>query len=646
MKLSEKLQLMMARKEKIVEELPAYTLPPGYEGRLPPSKDDVRSLSEKLLSEMGEVNKNSRLYDAMKAAGVAKTAELKRIMALPRRPAVFDENTVEDLTHLFAVQGRCSGCELCRDSQGRPREVKLRPAQSALLKEASEQNGVFGGLGVGDGKTLVSLLLPEALGLKRAVLMVKPALKNQLVNVYIPLYAKHFRILMKSIRIVTYNDLSRGNPDDPEWNILEHLQPDGIIADEVQNLARKSSARTKRFRLFMKDHPGTIFCPLTGSMVRKGILDYAYFLELTLGHGSPLPDWPALGDWAAVLDDPRTKDAPGMQPGALLMLCSDEELELEPKAAARAGYARRLRETPGVIITDGDENVGASLTIKGVQIETDAVIQEALKYVRDFWAYDGEELEDAIAKARVCRTLSLGFFLRWAWPGGVKDVEWLEARRAWHREVREYLHHRAKPGMDSPMLVANAARRGEWASQAWGAWSMVKNREPPPVVPVWLSDVVVDQTVAWAREVSGGVDGRRSLIWYWSDAFGEKVAEKGGFPLFGAGGSGELDKAIVHKEFPVMVLSGNCFTEGKNLQHGWDLSLVTSPPSAGLTWQQLLGRMHRNGQESDEVTYEVFVGPDEFYAAIRSAYRDAKMAYETTQQNQKLLYADRVGLGF
>jgi hypothetical protein len=84
---------------------------------------------------------------------VTNSTEFMRIFALPRR--VLDLNKVPDVTCMFEKPGST---------------MRFWPIQSAALVEAAKADGLFGDIGVGDGKTLISLALPTAMESKKTVL--------------------------------------------------------------------------------------------------------------------------------------------------------------------------------------------------------------------------------------------------------------------------------------------------------------------------------------------------------------------------------------------------------------------------------------------------------------------------------------------
>jgi len=526
--------------------------------------------------------------------GVANSAELDRIVALPRR--TLDLDKVPDLTPLFRL---------------REGKLSLKPIQSAALLELEESRGGFFPIGVGYGKTLISLLAADVLHSKRPVLLVPPQLRDQLRLVEIPKMAQHFRL--PKITIVAYSELSiaRGA------HLLEELNPDLIIADEAHNLRKKTSTRTKRVIWFMRAHPECRFVALSGTMTSKSIKDYAHLCEGALRERSPLPrKYQVLEEWAAAID---TCDYP-LAPGALTKLFEDKNDNV------RRAFGARLRSTAGVVSTS-EGAIGTSLRIHISRPELPTELGSALDRFRSTWELAGEDYTDAVAYARVSKQIALGFYYRWDWPNDRKDEEWLEARSAWHREIRAYLSRHARPGLDSPLLYTNAVEAGTLYSDTYSGWKAVESRPKPPTVAVWIDKTFLQKIVCdWVNQAG--------IIWYSHQAVGE-LLENFNIPNYGAGS----DRAILSAD-PTKTIACSIAAHGtgKNLQ-AWSRNLFLCCPSSGATWEQALARTHRPGQEADEVTAEVLLHTPELVAAWESSLADADYIETTTGVMQKLKYA-------
>lgn len=365
---------------------------------------------------------------------VQNTPEFARICNLPSRELDLDD--VMDLTSIFRKPGGT---------------MELRPVQSASLLEANIANGLFGPQGVGWGKTLTTLLMAEAMDSERAVLIVPSQLRNQLNRDIEEVYGPHFNLpLDRIVRIMSYSDLSQAK----NTGLLDELEPDLIVLDEAQNLARKGSARTKRFMRYMRENPHCRLVALSGGTTKNSILDYAHFLEMALRKNSPLPKGhEELQLWAAALD---VKPPQPADPGVLKLLLHEED-----DGNVRLAYRRRLVNTRGVVATV-ESALSTRLLVRS--IKPDNVPDEvtgALEEVNRTWAFNGEEYASAVSFWRFCRQMSSGFYYRWVWPDGApneEDREWLEARAAWKKALREKLKTSGE-SMDSDLLLTNAAER-------------------------------------------------------------------------------------------------------------------------------------------------------------------------------------------
>lgn len=553
------------------------------------------------------------------SCGVRDDAELRRISALPRRT---HDGTIDLTEELKTPEGTMS----------------LRPAQSAALYDARENNGLLAPIACGAGKSLIALLLPTILDSKCAVLLVEPQLVLQVLEVDLPKYLPHWRIYRDRLHVLSYSTLSivRGAGE------LERLAPDLIVADEAHNLRCPESVRTRRFLRYFKENPDCRFCALSGTFASKSITQYAHLAFLALRRGSPLPlTKPVLAEWAAALD---AVDSPA-PPGALIKLC-------RPGESVRSGFRRRLIQTPGVVATRAS-SVNMSLRAVARYPEVPVVVREALRDLRASWQRpDGEELEDAMRLGVIARQMAAGFYYVWRWPGQ-PDEQWLEARREWHSELREFLRYRARPGLDSPLLVARAASAGEVSFGHWKKWEEVKERwrikidlnprmptETDPgiiaIQTVWLDDFLVKDAARWGQENVG-------IIWYEHRCLGAAIAKAGGFPHYGPGDVGTKGILAECHVAPArtIVVSRKAHGTGKNLV-SWSNQLVTSMPGDGGVMEQLLGRTHRPGQEADAVCVNVYRHTREERDAWHSAELKARFIEETKGTRQKLNFIEKV----
>jgi hypothetical protein len=576
---------------------------PGFLGQVlspPPASNDADGAEGQ--DWFTKQKRNRAVY----TRGVSNSLELRRIYDLPRRTL----DLSLDLTDEF------------RTPHG---SMRLRPIQSAALHEARTAQGLLANIGTGFGKTLISLLIPAAVNSKCALIVIPASLRHQLINVLLPEYLKHWRIPREVIHVVSYEDLSV--PKGTE--ILSRLLPTDFIGDEIHKIASRNSVRGRRFRAFFKAFPNTRLYCMSGSLTARSVMDYAHLSQWALKDHTPLPrGYYELQEWSAALDA-EEDPAP---PGALTRFCA-------PGESVRAGFRRRLVETPGVVCTE-EAAVGASLYLYGRTPTVPLEVKKALQNLERTWELPGGEfLTDGLAYARAARQLASGFYYRWVWPNNTPDQEWLDARREWHREIREFLKRHTIPGMDSPMFLARAADTGKWKSKCWAAWKAVKDRPEPPVETVWVSDFLLQDVANHTAKLPSP-----PIIFYEFSAFGEALAKGTGYKHFGAGPKASRDLInLAESNTPPepIVCSIHAHGTGKNLQTKWScLTLPSSPTNASL-WEQAISRVLRPGQKAEEVSVYVYRHTKEMVASFDKAVREATYQQETMGQPQKILYAGR-----
>lgn len=491
----------------------------------------------------------------------------------------------------------------------------VRPVYDLSVEETHN----FVANGVVIHNSLVSYLLPVVMDLNPVLLLVPASLVEQTKR-QVAVMAKHWKLDTQNLHVLSYSMLS--SPRQSE--ILETLKPALIIADEASNLKNRQSVRTKRFRRYMHENPGTRFVPLSGTLTSRSLKDYAHLAEFALRDNSPVPlSWPVLQEWCQALDS----DVPDHLRKPMGVLSRFAE---SPADDARAAFRRRLIATPGVVAT-AESELGTSLIFNSRTLTLPENVEHALAKMAATWQRpDGEMFSDILEFARAARQLSCGFWYKWLWPNDEPDWEWLTARAEWHVAVREKLK-RSEPGMDSPLLLFNAAAQGRWSCPEFAAWAAVKHRPLPPVEAQWVNDTfLIDDAVAWGKEEPG-------IIWYEHDAVGQKIAERGGFKFYAAGKQASSE-ILDETGKQTIVASIRAHGEGKNLQVAFGRNLITSPPSSGKTWEQTCGRTHREGQPRDEVTVDLYLHTASFTSAFHQARMDADYIQTTTGNRQKLVY--------
>lgn len=536
----------------------------------------------------------------------------------------------------------CAGREWSEDTVRKRAGLSLRPVQRQALAAIADAGGGLLPIGVGHGKTFVSLLSGAALGASLVIVLVPPRCVRQTYDALAQIDS-HFSI--PKVEVVSYSKLSLATSSDLLRKLVDGHAPARVVlvADEAHNLKNFSAARTKRVDRFLRDHAGIRFVAMSGTLSSKSIRDFAHLSEWALREGSPVPrpssagGTQALDHWAAGIDvdgqpsgtdwqwcEPLWQWA-GNTPANMLVVPTPER-----RAGLRQSLYKRMATTQGVTLTD-QSAFGASLYVEPLRFDLPPHLTEMMReVVRTKCAPDGVPIESPVEQWRILRQLSLGFYYRWAWPHGQPDVEWLQARSEWARQVRTQLDAHADEGYDSPLLVFNRVAREHKEGQrraihrAWQQWVAVKDRPAPPVEPVWVSEVVLDKCFAAVQNEPA------TLVWYADEAVADALARRGMLVV-------RAGKPVPSK-VQTCAVSVKSHGVGLNLQ-GWANNLVLSPSGSGQEWEQLIGRTHRPGQQQDEVWVQVLAHTSAFTEALDKAKANALYLQHTTGQPQKLLLA-------
>lgn len=526
------------------------------------------------------------------ARPVPLSDDLRRIVALPRRPCP-----------TLPPEG---WLDRFRRAEG---GMTPNETQAAAMYEGATVGGLLGFIGLGIGKGPLGPWLAMAMGAERPVLLVPSPLVAQ-TEAIVEALAPNWRI-PEGLRVVGYGKLSHKN----YRYVLEGC--DLVVADEAHRLRDPQAAATKRVRAAVK--AGARFAGMSGTLLSRSIRDWAHLAAWALGRGSPAPlNYSAREAFAWALDDvrPPFENCP---PGAL-------EAAFGPDV--REGYRARVAETPGVIVSSR-MSCDASITVTALRPKVPKVVSEALATLRSTWTRpDGEEFEDGLRKAEFLREMAQGFWLRWDPPA---PEAWLEARRNWHREVRA-----RPPRYDSHGVYEDAVRVGEVYSANYGAWERVREVFKPRSAAVWLDDFLVEAVERW-------LEGPPGVVWVWYPVLGKVIAARTGLRYYGGGEDAARDILKVDGSRSI-ICSADSHGEGRNLQM-FSRALVTRCPQKADELEQIVGRLHRQGQKADELEIDVFCHTPELADALRSAVENARFVEASAGGlPQRLCAASVVGL--
>lgn len=549
--------------------------------------------------------------------------EMDRILALPRR---IYPNSI-DLKR-FTKPGS---------------DIELRPIQQRALRAIVDADGGFLPIGVGEGKTYVGLLAPTVLQADKAIYLSPAAVVSQIKEEYKKLQASFY---LSKVEVLSYATLSSPDGTDLLVSRLGDAKRPVLVLDEAHKLRYLTSARTKRIIRFILQHPNTRIVVMSGTLTSRSISDFAHLAEISLKDKSPVPrEKFEVARWSDALDarsQPSRHDLAKLAPlfawsrgdnyRKPIILNKLGRTNREVRDSLRKSFSKRLRSAPGVVCSERDTLKASLRLCWRTKLEMPSKIISAIEKIQaSNLSPDGVFLEDDLSRWRLEKQLACGFWYRWVWPNGI-DHDWLDARNDWNRHVRWELSSDARQGYDSPALVKNevlsqiqAGNSSLPIQKALVTWLAHAHKSEPPVEPVWISDYLIDATLAWVNRQSSP-----SLVWYESKAVANRLAEKG-LTVYYAGDTPSLGNAGV---------SIRSHGTGLNMQT-WHNQIVIEPPGGGATWEQMLGRTHRQGQQADTVYCHAFRHCPSFHKSITNALDDAGYIEHVTGVPQRLRYSDK-----
>ena len=469
------------------------------------------------------------------------------------------------------------------------RGYRLHREQAGGLLAFDLYDGIFGPIGVGRGKTDLTILVADRAfrrgDCRRSLLLVPPNVLGQLVVTDIPRARRIYGIRVPFIimagkdrrarlaacssgktgcYVAPYSYLS--TRDAEEW--LVALAPDLLILDEAHRVKNRKAARTARLlRSIVRCKPRLV--ALSGTVTSKSIRDYHHLANHALHENSPLPHEQVLADaWAGLVDATAGYDPGSAQTGPIAPLLEWARREFPnedlPKGLPgfRAAFRLRLNSAPGVV-SSGDAELGTSLLIRNAPVEEPEAadgyseVARLVKQVEDLWiSPSGDEIEHGMHKWRHLYELTSGFYYNLRWPSVAELVERRRlsedestaylaqaqahhaALQAYHKLLRSWLERRGRPGLDTPFLVASdMARHGaEHVNDPdlFKAWREAKDLEfegmperisEPVRVSPWKVAHVA--ALAAAERTAGLAEGEPGgvLVWHWHNEVGRWLVE-------------------------------------------------------------------------------------------------------------------------
>lgn len=567
---------------------------------------------------------------------IAADPEYRRIDALPRRVWTPEQEQAAVVHYTQALRTH-GGTQT------------LRPIQAVALAEASYMRGLLGAIYVGEGKTLLSALLPVVLGLTRPVLVIPAALIEKTREELIE-YAKHWRLGVY-LEIISYEMIS--GPKRAE--MLMNLRPDGCIFDEVHRIKNPKAACTRRVARFYEGNPNCIFCGFSGSLITNQLKDFWHLSKWALKASSPLPTAKHIVDsWDQALSDVSFQTNPGVL--SRWPIASSLPAPTSEISAARYAVQTRIVESVGFVKSKEGDGPKCSLLIQAKRLPATDVTKKLFKKLRCEWQTPcGWSFSEGVEMWRHARELALGF--HYAWNPRPPEA-WLEARRIWARVSRQLIE-RFKPigggVIDSEKNARDAVMRGEcnqfkvkiqpsqeglepfdvYAPDALQGWHAIQHSYSPSQFIQWHDYSAINACIKWMQE-------KRGIVWTEHTAFGVALSHYSGVPFYAREGLDSKGNFIMrHPVGTPMIVSRPPNAMGRNLQ-AWNKALVTSMSSNPTINEQQIGRIHRQGQLADCVDIDILVTCREQYDSMIKAKSSSQYVQQMLGQTQRLLIADIV----
>ena len=550
--------------------------------------------------------------------GIRSSGDYQRIRNLPvRRDEDYPPNLVAELTRLLKAPG---GTET------------LFEAQARALYDLGEWGHGFYPIRVGGGKTLVSFLAAVVTQAKRPALLLPAGLIEKTEHEW-KKAAKNWRVA-KHLRFISYELLGRVSGAQK----LDMYQPDLIIADEAHKLKSERAAVTRRVARYIQAHPKTTFVPMSGTIMKSSIKDFAHLMLWSHGDKSVLPHYTDnLTEWSEALDE-NANAITRRAPGVLLDLMPPEPGDFavdDDRARARRVFFRRASATHGIVISDAKDAYTGSLQITGNEYTVNDATERNFKTLRETMCRpDGWALSDSMQAWAVARTLALGLHYAWEPP---PPQEWLDARKAWAVFVREFLASAdsKRREIDSEFQTMNAVLNGDVEDEhgTLETWRAIRPSFTVNPVPVWHDDSALKWCEKWLHAHP------RGICWVEHRFFGQELAKRTGLSYYGPKGRDSADRFIDDATGPI-IASVAANTTGRNLQTKWSDNLITACPADSERLEQMLGRTHRYGQTEDQVTADVLIGCREHLEALPRALASSAVKKDLLGFDLKIKLAD------
>lgn len=535
---------------------------------------------------------------------VQHTKEFERVAALPRR--VPDPAEAE----LWA--------EILTERLRAPRsKATVRPWQGyayAEIMQAPPGRGAVLWLGVGAGKTWITYTAPMAAMAERPLMILSATLIEKTWHDF-GQYRGVWKAPDHPWRIIGQEWLRR----EENVGFLEEYRPDLVVLDESDEFANWKRGAPLVIEHYWRKHPEARFVALTATPERWSIMDFWHVMRWCLREGCPLPLREAEARlWAACFDERIRNPAARPMPGPL---GANHD-------RAREWLRKRIFETPGVLIVDGD-SCDQPLLIETRLAREDPVLDKHFDVLRTrMESPGGEPVDIPLTQYLLEGQLGCGLYSRYKKP---PPIRWRLANRGRAKLVREVIDQSARTGV--PLFTEAPILRRYANHPAVVEWLAVKDTFEPEMETIWLSDSTVRSALDWLAESP-----EPGIVWCGSVDFGQALATAARLPYYGSRGRCDGGGSIIHADRTrSFVASWQANMKGKNLQP-WSRQLIIMPPQSAKWLEQIYGRSHRSGADRP-VRVTILLTSGGTIDLFETAIREAKSARGIVSLTQKVLHA-------
>jgi hypothetical protein len=251
---------------------------------------------------------------------------------------------------------------------------------------------------------------------------------------------------------------------------------------------------------------------------------------------------------------------------------------------ARRSYGKFLRETPGFIVVR-KSSCDTDVHMRVVPAPRDEQIENLFVPLRAFGrAVDDYIIGDSLSKRKYAVTLGAGWVDVW---DPRPPAEWLNKRNAYNAAVQDVIKASARRG--APLDTEKQARRYLKDSQELREWRAIEDTFIPNAVPYPVSLSTVNFVKRWL-ELNGP-----AVVFVEGAWLGETLEQVTGVLYYASKGVSRY--GTKPKEGESIIASVRANMRGRNWQYLNKALIVGAFASA--SWiEQIVGRLHRQGQES------------------------------------------------